>query len=377
MIAHIDPREPLMPTSAVRGSAGQSTSTGRLGRRRGRPCTRPGPALLRVVAAACLLATGLNALAAGWQDVLGALDRAPGCLEMRVLGLCQCGPVPCGYRVRMYVPVAIAETVRAPGDSVLADLPWAGTDTLSSSLSMTDNTAEVHAWQITNASLLAAGPGSCLACQPSAADLPAMAGGAPGPSAAVPGGAACPSAASVTGLLDELGRGWSPLSPRLVYASELDVFNWRTGCRDLAAPGPGRWACAPSIDAIGPANGAAGADPACLGAWGPLYPRQMRDIGNTPLISSAKTALRAMSIAGEQLGRLSVPVDVQGRLQQVYPVRSACFEIGRSPLPQAPWSASPPRISPDGRHAWIYWRPVSCCVGFGSLARCAGMPGSP
>jgi len=28
------------------------------------------------------------------------------------------------------------------------------------------------------------------------------------------------------------------------------------------------------------------------------------------------------------------------------------------------------RASADGRYGWFYWRPVTCCVGFASLARC-------
>jgi hypothetical protein len=96
----------------------------------------------------------------------------------------------------------------------------------------------------------------------------------------------------------------------------------------------------------------------------------MRDIGTTPVVYSAKTAFRAMSIARDQLGVLPFPVDADGRMQQGYPAVSACFAVGESPLPQAPWSPSPALAGADGRQGWFYWRETSCCVGFDSLRRC-------
>ena len=152
-------------------------------------------------------------------------------------------------------------------------------------------------------------------------------------------------------------------APALAYASEVDWFNWRTGCRDLAE--------ATATSALSPlVCGADAGNPACIGRWGPLRPRQMRDIGPGPVLHSAKTAVRAMSIAREQLGSFPYAVDTRGKLQQVYPAASACFAVGQIPLPQTPAAQRPVVTSADGRYGWIYWRPTSCCVGLGNAAQC-------
>jgi hypothetical protein len=114
----------------------------------------------------------------------------------------------------------------------------------------------------------------------------------------------------------------------------------------------------------------AGADANCLGAWGPLLSRQMRDIGPPPLLYSAKTAVRAMSIARDQIGSFPYPVDTGGKLQQIYPAASACFRVGHLPLPQRPDAARPVLPSVDGRYAWIYWRQTTCCIGFPAARQC-------
>ena len=101
-----------------------------------------------------------------------------------------------------------------------------------------------------------------------------------------------------------------------------------------------------------------------------LRPRQMRDLGTPPVLYSAKTAYRALSIARDQLATFPFPVDLAARMQQAYPAVSSCFDIGEQPLPQAPFSDRPVQTSADGRYGWFYWRPVTCCIGFQSLAMC-------
>ncbi len=285
----------------------------------------------------------------GWA---GLLDPAAACAAPQVIGICTCGGVPCGIRVRRYVPVAIVETVRSPGDSLVAALPFLPSApggfgaTGSSSLSTTDNTAEAHVWTLADLPI----PGwSCLACGPSAARVPA---------APPTGGPAATICGTVTATDQALGAVAGALAapgmPRLVYASEFDALNWRTGCRDGIS----------ALDAF-----AAGAMP-MVGAWGALLPRQMRDIGPPPLRYSALTGVRAMSLARDQLGAFPFPVDTQGKMQQAYPVVSACFRVGRLPLPTAPASAMPAEPSSDGRYAWVYWRPVVCCVGASMQTQC-------
>ena len=206
-------------------------------------------------------------------SLLQALAPDAACSQERVVGLCYCGPLPCGLRVQRYVPVAIVETTRAPGDSVLSGgvdflappdgLPGIA-GTASSSLSTTDNTAEAHAWTLPSGAL----PGvPCLTCTAASAQVPAttldVAAGLCGP------------AAVVARALDTVASGFAGAwVPRLVYASELDSLNWRTGCRDLANPATSATLALPAC--------ALGAGPLCLGGWGLLVPRQMRDIGPSP-----------------------------------------------------------------------------------------------
>jgi hypothetical protein len=253
----------------------------------------------------------------------------------------------------MYVPVAFVETVRAPGDSLLplpllasalADRPA----TLSSSQSGLDNTAEAHAWLLGDAAWLLAVHLPCLLCRPS--DARSASPVSPAPVDPLCG----PASDTAAAFAPANPSGFSPLLSALAYASELDSMNWRTGCRDRLAFGTA---------------------PALLGHWGSLYPRQMRDLGTSPIVYSAKTAFRALSIAREQLTTFPFPVDLAARMQQAYPAVSTCFDVGEQPLPQASTSARPVQSSGDGRYGWFYWRLVSCCVGFESLAHCAA-PGA-
>jgi len=319
-----------------------------------RPRVRRARRLAPWVACASLLWLPARALA---DPVFGPLDLArrispdAQCTRSQLLGLCWCGAAaPCGYRVQMYVPVAFVETVRAPGDSLLAAaLPAAAgsVGTLSSSDAGLDNTAEVHAWLLGDAAWLLTGQLPCLRCQPSDARS------APPPPMAAIGPLCGEASAVVAALASNLGAGFLPVLPALAYASEADVVNWRTGCRDQLALDS--WV----QDRFG------------LLQWGALYPRQMRDLGTPPIVYSAKTAYRALSIARDQLATFLFPVDLAARMQQAYPAVSACFDVGTQPLPQASTSDRPVQTSADGRTGWFYWRPVSCCVGFESLAHCA------
>jgi hypothetical protein len=284
---------------------------------------------------------------AGPLELVGRIKAGPTCTRPQVLGLCDCGGVPCGYRVLMHVPVAFVETVRAPGDSLLDALPGLATPeaagTGSSRQSGLDNTAEAHAWLLQDRAWTWIAQPPCLTCRPSDALQP------PPPAAPVPGcGLDMEPAAQGQPL-----PAWSPVLSALAYASEFDALNWRTGCRDLQR------AALPGADLAG-----------SLGGWGSLYPRQMRDLGTSPVVYSAKSAYRALSIAREQLGTFGAPVDLAARMQQAYPAVSACFGVGEQPLPELARSPQPVRASADGRYGWFYWRPVTCCVDFASLAQC-------
>jgi hypothetical protein len=175
---------------------------------------------------------------------------------------------------------------------------------------------------------------------------------------------------SLTNVLSGLGSllgllPAAPLWPTLAYASEVDAMHWHTGCRD------GGFAVGQlGIDCLRPGLTGSGASGICLGAWGFLKPRQMRDIGLDPGCFSAKTAVRAMSLARTSLGTFPYPVPESGHLQQVYPVRSRCFDIGQRPLPMSPPDAQGTAVSRDGRYAWVYWVPARCCARNVAVAAC-------
>jgi hypothetical protein len=330
------------------------------------------PVLRTLALAGLLLSNGAGAqpAASGALDLTGLLPQSlsdAACSEERIVGQCYCAGIACGLRIERFVPVALVETTRGPGDSLLGPLPplplAPNLDgaSASSALSTTDNTSEAHVWSLPSGPL----PGvSCILCTAGSAarlvPVPQTAPLACGPADRI-SAATASVAAAIAG----------PWLPQLSYASELDAVNWRTGCRDLANV-TGR---VPALACAGPLAAVTkdvAAD--CLGRWGPLRPRQMRDIGPDPVLYSAKTAVRAMSIARDQIGQFAYPVDTRGKLQQAYPAVSSCFAVGALPLPTVPDAARPTAVSPDGRYGWIYWRPTSCCIGYGAARQCLRLP---
>lgn len=336
-----------------------------------------------VVATLAIVAgsTGSRGAAAGFSpgDLAQRINPSPACTQSAVTSLCFCGYTPCGYWLRMYVPAVFVETVVRPGDTLL-DAPSFGAlidktvslGTGSSSLSTTDNAAEAHAWTLSDQMLLMSSLPPCMICKPSDARVPAMSASTSSLSSGCD-----PSGAIASELLSVAAKIDIPYMPTLAYASEMDAVNWHTGCRDLSlanvlasngftctAAGIAQWLGADSA-----LSRLIGAD-ACVGLWGPLYPRQMRDIGGNPVLHSAKTSYRALSVARDQLGLLPIPVDLGGRLQQAFPAISACFGIGQLPLPEPGWSPQPTLASTDGRYGWFYWRQVACCVRFDDYASC-------
>jgi hypothetical protein len=274
-------------------------------------------------------------------DQSAAFTRGAQCAEPMPVAACLCAGLPCGVLVRLRLPVALAETASSGG----APAPGGGAG--SSSLSATDNTAQAQVWSVP-LRLVPGGEACWSAClpepEPQSEAVPGEAPAQeivppPGCEAASPGGMALASSPSGPG-------------PALAYASELDTLHWRTGCRDLARA---------LLAGIRCRSGAMfGGN--CLGAWGALYPRQMRDIGPDPLLHSAKTAVRAISLAHEPFRTLSFAPGPAGRLEQVEPSTSQCFRVGELPLPAPGSSPMPVRRARDGRHVWAWWHPHLCCI---------------
>lgn len=279
------------------------------------------------LAAAVPLASAHLAFAPALPDpvdvpaVLPSLAAAPevSCAAPRVLGACACPGGAC-VRVERNQALAWVETTAGPADLLapdagLAAAPGAG----ALSAAGLAHTWEVHVWGLPVA-LLPANP---------------------------------------VGLL---------------YASEADALNWRTGAFDRR-----RGAAGASLLRDWPpcaATWSGGSAEPCIGAWGPLRPRQMRALAARPALASAITAIRALSLARAERPGLLPPVDARASLQQDFPIRSACLALGTLPLPRDGPSGRGVRESPNGRYAWRYWYPVSCCVGPGAPAACTTGPWS-
>lgn len=358
------------------------------------PWIAAAPAALRAALVQALLAAALVAAVpatsapAAAQSPYG--DRSPTklspmqlatrfdvtCTRRIVIGACKWPP---RTRIFMYVPVAYVETTAQPGESTVkspALLPLLASSVsgpvLSQARSVTDHTAEAHVYTIPDRLVLSAKLGPVnMVCTPSDAVLPHAQG--PADTAAfltrdatcgAIGTVASSMAQSLAGAFD--GTISEALcTPKPAYLSEIDVPNWRTGCGDAMLT---KLMAAHSLTCEG-ANGAAdfmgaaqafgslvGPD-ACLGAWGPLYPRQMRDKGNNPVAASARTAYRALSLARQSFGSLPFPVGREGFMQQAYPEAGRCFTPG-TPMQ----TTLTGKVSKDGAYGWVYWRPVTCCV---------------
>ncbi len=312
--------------------------------------------------------------------VVERINPSPACAQRVVVGTCWCGPVPCGWRVVQYVPTTFIETVRQPGETLLASFgtamstaagaggrPASGQlngQTRQTHQNGRDSTFEAHI--VSMPERLVQIRNGCTSCRLSTAQVPAT----PSPDS-LPG-STCGDTSIIGQGVTDIASGQSTtagISMPLHYASEVDALNWRTGCRDVAAQRvtgrPGA-SCDNGFDSRG--SGAAMTPDsvnACIGRWGPLYPRQMRTRGPEERLSSAIATYRALSIARNDLGTYPYPVDTSGLLQQAYPAVSACLPVGSAPV-------LPPDVlrSPDGAYAWIYWRLTTCCIPFDIESNC-------
>lgn len=233
----------------------------------------------------------------------------PACEEYKIVGICY----PRGYLVHMYVPVAFLETVGAPGDTLVAAPNFASFATAiatqaagmvgkvgQSNKSGMDNSSESNVWVFPD-SIMKISPivPKCLVCLPSDAvdaTLP-LGDGINNP---------CGASSILTDRLTSMNQGLIdiPYMPKLAYSSSMDVLNWRTGCRDMsiskmALSNAVNCMATNAADMLGGSNNPLSSvlGDYCLGSWGTLYPRQMRDVGNVATVASAKTGYRAMHVA--------------------------------------------------------------------------------
>ena len=301
-------------------------------------------------------------------DVVARVNFSWQCTNYSIVGYCYCGQTPCAWAVAQYVPAAFIETTRTPGETMVAALDLSqlgdaaaglaiGGHTRQINQSGMDNSYEAHVYDMPEDLVQEANV--CTTCKLSAAQSQAASDGG------WPRGAGDAVCGSITGIVSRLTRfadigGLEGYALSLRYSSEADALQWRTGCRDMNLIDVLRsngWTCGAegAADFAGTPEALASllGEDACIGTWGPNFPRQMRTRGPDEVRSSAIAAYRAMSLARTDLQTFPYPVDTAGKLQQAYPAVSQCVRIGSSPV-----LPSDMQRSRDGAYGWIYWRPV-------------------
>lgn len=277
--------------------------------------------------------------------------------------------------VRHWLPVAFVETVKGVGDSLVspATTPLTGTR-------VRENDAqgfEARVYEIPEFMRRTLMPESCILCE-----------GVSGKVTSTvmrqlneiteKANVACggPTTEALQSLISKVWENLTDGSLKLVYDSEMDAVNWRTGCRDLpismelqflpvACATGGFLSTISKIAGINLNNPIPGSE-FCVGTWGSVFPRQYRAQGLTEFVGSGMAAYRALHIAAHTLGTFDYDVSTVGKLQPVYPHPSMCIFPGDSPL-----TVDLARfVSPNGNYGYIYWVPVSCCISFLQLATC-------
>lgn len=334
-----------------------------------------------LVAGAATAAFPKTARSAPIPDITGLLIPDLTCLQYVILGYCYCGipPIPCGYMVRHWLPVAFVETVKGIGDTLVspATTPLTGTRVRKNQ----SQGFEVRIWEIPEILKRLVMPESCMLCSEADAKVENAASKTMAQLKAITEKAniACggPTAEALQSLIKQAVEKATGGLLKLVYDSEMDPVNWRTGCRDLPISNALAFmpvACATGsvldtikqISGIDLANPIPGAD-FCVGTWGSVIPRQYRAQGLTEFVGSGMAAYRALHIAAYTLNTFDFEVSTAGKLQPVFPHPSKCIFPGDSPL-TVDWMR---KTSPNGNYGYIYWVPVSCCITFPQMATCA------
>ena len=314
-------------------------------------------------------------------EIAARVNWDPQCSNYAIVGYCYCPYTPCAWAVAHFVPVSFIETVRKSGETMVAAVDFsqmtlamgATFQSLVRQINQEgmDNSFEAHNYNLPEKLLQYAT--ACMTCKPSYAEQPYMdsSGGYLGNY----GGGLCGNLVNFTKQISKFTDiGGNPLAGynmKMFYASEADVLHWRTGCRDLSLTNllkSNAFTCTAAgiADLIGSAEPIAkwlGAD-ACIGNWGPLYPRQMRTRGPTQIQASAIAAYRSISVARTDTQTFPYSVDTNSKLQIAYPQLSKCTKVGSIPMNLTM------KASTDGAFGWIYWRPVACCIPFEAPTTC-------
>lgn len=325
-------------------------------------------------------------------SLLGSINSGMGnCFDHEIIGICTCKfpPVPCGFRVRHYLPVAMIECITSPEDSVIIGSSTAGlsgTRRLTTSGTDRQTGFDVNVWTINDyvRSAMTYGFSNCGWCD--SGDARGGGGSVSGPT----GGGILDAADNLIGCglglgsvisgINSLGDfSAAGISLPLAYSSGIDQEHWSTGCRDRFEATV-RSPLVPPMCSVSLPEGVSSAlkeragqlgdylpgsisrSDVCIGSMGPLYPRQMNAQGKTDPIGALVTAWRALHLARFDLGTFNYRVDTDdNKWQMLYPgVGSSCFRLSDS----VESLENKVGVSDDGRYAFIYWTPVTCCIDF-------------
>lgn len=335
-------------------------------------------------AGAASAATPSWAQSVGSPDGLltGLLQGINQCLKYKIVSTCYDDFVPIGFVVQHYLPTALIEIVKAPFDSVLAPSGSVlnGTRVRKDSMRLEQNAFEARAWAIKDYArgVLTLWLSQCGWCNDRDANNQWSGQLEFGQALKDVSSAACLVTDPAGAAASIMGMAFAGQLP-LLYSSEIDFSQWRTGCRDALLTGVTGPATAAICTADAAINGplpspvtGPGAEELCVGSWGQLYPRQMYTTGTDELVAACLSAYRAMHLAKYDLKTFRGPVNRRCLLQPVYPGVRECFKVGLSR-----WflSAKMP-TSVDGRYAFYWWAPVGCCIGFSEVFDCIGASGA-
>ena len=142
----------------------------------------------------------------------------------------------------------------------------------------------------------------------------------------------------------------------LLYTSELDQYNWTTGCRDTLK----------GLASI-PCNYGSTNEEWCIGKIGPIFPRSMASISYEQQ-GAVISAYRAAHLVVDKFKSANVPIAASKvSMQQIFPEVGECFPLHT----QNPTTIGDKvKNSPDGRYAFFLWTTVTCCKYENDIANC-------
>lgn len=273
-------------------------------------------------------------------DILGVVSW--NCIDLRVIGLCIKPPGIPGIVIMYWEPTLLIETVKRPGDTVIAsvkpliaDLAAQGTKNIMSGLTGIPVA-------VSSGSTSSKLTGTNL--QFNEAHVYEF-----------------PFRDEIMSFIDMQCPDKLPTGSFIKYLSELDSVEWRIGAVEALHPK----SMASAASGLTCAATGAFLDDFCMGFWGATYPRRGFVTHQSEVVGSAIAATRAVSIAS-LLGSTShivlentgfIPSFDSDKLELIYPNPSGCIKIGQHPA-----TCESGKLSASGKYLWVYWRRRICCI---------------